>query len=280
MGELSHNSGLLTRYLLGDLLPDQQDSLEEKFFTENDLFLELLDAKDQLISNYLDDRLSAADHERFERHFLTLPDRRREVELAHFFRAQLAERPLTFPATQAERVRTWWQELLYALRANRGVAGAATAALLAIAVAGVWFATRPYPEPAPDPGAYSATVPAGTDIITLELVPGSSRSPDEVPKAVKGASTRAVKLKLAAGKMAFSNYRARLQRVEERVVDVLANNALSWEQTTAEDRVVTWEIPADKLPNGDYLVKLQGVNADQSTESIGTYQFKVREESR
>jgi len=278
MGEFSYDSGLLKRYLLGGLPPDQQDSIEEKFFTENDLFIELLDAEDQLIGDYLSGRLSAADRARFERHFLTLPDRRSEVELASLFRDTNTEQLMTEPVTPHDRARDWLSQLLGALRDKLVLTGAATAALLLVAGAGVWLATRQYLKPSPDRGAAGITAPARSAVITLELSPGRPRSTGEAPKTVKTSRARAIELKLAAGQTAFSNYRGRLQRLEEEAIEVLTNDALKWEQTSIGDRVVTWEIPADKLLSGDYQVKLEGVNSDYSSESIGAYHFKVVEE--
>jgi hypothetical protein len=278
MGELSYDSGLLKRYLLGALPPDQQDSVEEKFFTENDLFIELLDAEDQLIGDYLSGRLSAADHTRFERHYLTLPDRRSEVEFAGLFRETDIERLLTEPATPYDRARDWLRHLIVALRANLPLTGAATAALVLVAGVGVWLATRQYLEQPADRGGAGVTAPDRSAVITLELSPGRPRSTGETPKAVKGARARAIELKLAAGPAEFSNYRGKLQRLEEEAVEVWTSDALKWEQTSIGDRVVTWEIPTDKLSSGDYQVKLEGVYADDSSESIGAYHFKVIEE--
>src|SRR5262245_53902627 len=153
MGEISYDSGLLTRYLLGDLSPAQQDSLEEKFFTENDLFIELLDAEDQLIGDYLDGRLSTDDRERFERRFLTLPELRSEVEIARHIRAERSAQVITEPATPSGRALAWPQKLINALRANMVLAGATATALIAITFTGVWLATRQGPESAPDLGA-------------------------------------------------------------------------------------------------------------------------------
>jgi anti-sigma factor RsiW len=278
MGELSNGPNLLTRYLLGDLSPTQQDSLEEKFFTENDLFIELLDARDQLISNYLGDRLSAADRELFERHFLTSPDCRSEVELAHFFRAKLTNQTLTEPVAPDNHAGDWWRSWLITLRANLASAGAATAVLVLVAIAGVWLASQTYLEQATNRGTPDDIAPVRLTIFTLELSPGRLRSTSDVPKAVKSAQTRAIALKLAAGATAFSHYRARLQRVEEEAVEVLVSNTLTWEQTNIRDRVIIWEIPTNKLSSGDYQIKLEGVTADNSSESIGTYYFRLVEE--
>ncbi len=274
MNELSYNSDLLKRYLLGRLPPDQQDSVEEKFFTENDLFIELLDAEDQLICDYLSDRLSAVDRERFERRFLTLPDRRNEVELARLFRAGNIEQPSIEPATMRASAPDRPRQLFAALRANLALTGASAAALILIAVAGLWLVSRQSTEL----GDYGVTAPERSAVITLELAPVLDRSEGATPRVVKTARARAIGLKLAAGPTAFLNYRGSLQRLEVEAVEVMTSDALKWEQSNSGDRIVTWEISTDKLLSGNYQVKLEGVNADYSIEGIGAYHFKVVEE--
>src|SRR5262245_56718170 len=195
MSELSNDSALSQRYLLGDLPTAQQDSLEEKFFMEDDFFIKVLDAEDQLISDYLSSRLSAADRSLFERHFLALPDRRRDVELARLFRAKNTERPMTETAAPRDRTRQKWRELFDALRANLALTAVA-AALIVVFITGVWFMVRPYTHVPPDHGASETATLGKSAIISLELSPGRLRSQGEVAKVVKAAETRTIELKL------------------------------------------------------------------------------------
>src|SRR5262249_14461989 len=131
MEELSHNSALLTRYLLGELPQAERESFEEKFFSDNDLFVELLDAKDQLISDYLGRRLSPGDLKRVEQRFLSLPERRREFELVHFLQQSSAGLQSNEQLEAERKTHSWWQTILNLLRNHQPlVALTATAILL------------------------------------------------------------------------------------------------------------------------------------------------------
>src|SRR5215470_10491503 len=111
MNEISYNSTLLTRYLLGDLPPAEKDQLEENYFVDDDLFVELLDAKDQLISDYLGGQLSPGDRERFERRFLTMPGCQSEVELVGFLQPSLMRRSLTRQPASSGQPHNWRQAI-------------------------------------------------------------------------------------------------------------------------------------------------------------------------
>ena len=69
----------LRAYLLGVLPPERQDSIEERFFADKELHLQLQATGDDLIHAYLAGELSPADRERFETHFLASPRRRERL---------------------------------------------------------------------------------------------------------------------------------------------------------------------------------------------------------
>ena len=141
MSEMSYNSTLLTRYLLGDLSSAEKDRLEENYFVDDDLFVELLDAKDQLISDYLGGQLSPRDRERFERCFSTMPGCQRELEMAALLQPSLMWRSLAARPATSGRPRNWRQAIFDALRMRRPLAGLA-AALLIVVTTAIWSAVR------------------------------------------------------------------------------------------------------------------------------------------
>lgn len=276
MGELTNNFNSLTRYLLGELPPAQRDSLEEQFFTENDLFIQLLEAKERLINSYLSGLLPANDRERFESHFLNLPGHRHEVELALFFRTQLNSESSKKPLADPTQTQDWWPELLKTLRANWWLTASTATVFLVIFLTGVWLTARLFRAQVTPTSVNTTTVTSAS--LTLELWPGRLRSTVGRSDAVKVAGMRAIELKLVAGTSAFLSYRAKLERIEQEAVTITTSDPLKWEQTATGMKVISWVISTDKLPTGDYQVKLEGNNADASTESIGTYHFKVIEE--
>src|SRR5262245_20440297 len=177
MSEMSYNSTLLTRYLLGDLPQAEKDRLEENYFVDDDLFVELLDAKDQLISDYMDGQLSPGDRERFERRILTMPGCQSEVVLARFLPPSLMRRSLTREQKSSVQPRNWRQSIFDALRPSHPLAGLAATALLIVGAAAIWSVIRiPTDEGPPSVGQTSSPTPAGPAIVSLTLVPGRFRA--------------------------------------------------------------------------------------------------------
>src|SRR5215204_7384299 len=69
--------------LLGKLAgKDQREKVEERLLTDDEYFEGLEIVKDELIDHYVVGALTNAERERFEQHFLTTRDRRRNLRLA------------------------------------------------------------------------------------------------------------------------------------------------------------------------------------------------------
>lgn len=67
-------------YLLGELDEGERDRVEERYQADDDFYLRLRVAEDELIDSYVAGELAGADRERFERAYLTNPSRLRRVE--------------------------------------------------------------------------------------------------------------------------------------------------------------------------------------------------------
>jgi hypothetical protein len=276
MSEMSDNYTLLTRYLLGDLPPAEKDRLEENYFVDDDLFVELLDAKDQLISDYLGGQLSLGDRERFERRFMTVPGCQSEVELAGFLQPSVMRRPLTRPQKSRGQPRNWRQTIFDALRPRQPLAGLAATALLIVGAAAIWSAIRiSSDEGRTKVGQTSSPTPAGPAIVSLTLMPGRFRAEGVGPKAVVGLGTQVIELRLEAGTENYLSYRASLRTDDNENAEILTDSSLKAEVGADGRRTVIWKAPASGL-FGDYQVKLSGVGANNSLSNIGAYYFKVR----
>jgi hypothetical protein len=256
---------MLTRYWLGDLPPAEKDQLEENYFVDDDLFVELLDAKDQLISDYLGGQLSPGDRERFERRFLTMPGCQCEVELVGFLQPSLMRRSLTRQTASSGQPHNWRQAIFDALRVRQPLAGLAAAFLLIVVAAGILSTTL----------FLSREGRTGQAIVSLTLKPGRIRAGGVDPKAVVGPETQVIELRLEAGTENYLSYRASLQTVDNENAEVLTDSSLKAEISADGRRTVIWKAPASGL-FGDYQVKLRGVGADNSLSNIVTYYFKVR----
>jgi len=274
MEGLYYNSTMLTRYLLGELSQAERDRFEENFFSDSDLFIELLDAKDQLISDYLNGRLSPGDRGRFEQRFLTLPECRREVELAQLLTQPAARRHLNQQSEPSGEPPPWWQPVFHALRAHQLVAGLAAAALLVIGLFSFWWVKQPSPERAQP--SVASPIQSGPAVISSTLKPGFRRSEGAMPTVKIDSGTQVVELRLETAAENYPGYRASLRKEHEPTVEFAADE-LRAETIEGGKQGVIVRVPASKLSVNDYQITLEGIGTDNSPTAVGTYHFWVRE---
>jgi hypothetical protein len=78
----ANEEALLDRYLLGKAAEEEQARIEERFFSDDAYFEELCAAEDGLIDDYVCNRLSRGDRERFELRLKTSREWQAQVEVS------------------------------------------------------------------------------------------------------------------------------------------------------------------------------------------------------
>src|SRR5436305_7457558 len=78
----TENSKELRQYLLGDLTGEARQRVEQRLLTEPDFLEEPLLGEEELVDDYVGDGLSGDERLKFERHFLSTPERRRQLGFA------------------------------------------------------------------------------------------------------------------------------------------------------------------------------------------------------
>jgi len=104
----------MVNYLLGELLEEEQLRLEERFFTDDETYQQVLALEDELMYDYAAGGLSPEQRLKFERRFLNSPQSRRKAELAGAVLDKAAEawaRSAPAPALATEERRSLWQSL-------------------------------------------------------------------------------------------------------------------------------------------------------------------------
>lgn len=138
VAQVLNNEEMMVRYLLGELSEEEQSRLEDEYFARDDFFEQLLVIEDDLIDAYLRGELSANRRAQFEKHFLSLPQRRERVGFASELLRPVAQTSAsTHPATVNERTLSWWQSMFPLPRFSLAVAAVL---LVAVALASIWFA--------------------------------------------------------------------------------------------------------------------------------------------
>ena len=272
MKSTAEEQNAVQQYLLGLLPPEQQPALEERLLTDEAFFNELLIAEDELIDHYLSGRVSGAERESFESHFLLPPERRKKLRFARALRrcvaakgALDAEGVAEAPEEVREAPRPFERRptFLSTLRARSPAltfSMAAAALLILLVGSWVWMSgTWPRREP--------------RRILAVTLSPGLAREGGgEVTKVKVGADSDEVQLRLRLEGEEYKSYSAALLSAEGSTV--LTGEGLSPEPSDG-GKAVVFHAPPGALPPGDYQLKLTGVNADGTSERVGSYPFRV-----
>jgi hypothetical protein len=76
---------LLIRYLLGDLIEEEQEKIEERYASDDNFYFKLLAIEDELIDSFVLGQISPDDRARFEQVYLSNPHRLKKVESNKIF---------------------------------------------------------------------------------------------------------------------------------------------------------------------------------------------------
>ena len=97
-------------YLLG-LLPEAElAQVEQTLITDGDCYEQVLMAEGDLIDNYLRGRLSSAERQRFDEHFLLTPERQEQFRFMQILHGYVDRTPQV--QGQQPSVKSWWERLL------------------------------------------------------------------------------------------------------------------------------------------------------------------------
>lgn len=160
---------LLKRFLLGELSEGERGELEERLFADPAYFKQFRAAEDELTDEYLYGDLDADERERFESFFLTTPERRESFRVAKALKQYIAknadEAALSGAATltdtaapsgtharaEAAHVPRPEKRSFFDFLRVPALRSSLAAAVLIVAVGGLWFLVRTSLRERPDP---------------------------------------------------------------------------------------------------------------------------------
>jgi hypothetical protein len=82
---MSAPNGLMQRYLAGQLSEEEKTSFEERYFTDDEVFEELVSLENDLVDDYVTGRLSGRDRQLLESEFLRNPHAAANLQFAREF---------------------------------------------------------------------------------------------------------------------------------------------------------------------------------------------------
>jgi preprotein translocase subunit YajC len=292
---------IATRYLLGELSEQEQAALEERYFSDPDVFNEVLKIESELVDAYARGQLSTEMRERFEHSYLKHPARRQRVEFARALTTRIDEREgsVTRPEQSALHI-SWKQRLLAIVGGQRPALRFAMALIiLAIALAGVWIfvnrgsrqqqreaqiQTAPQqPTQAPKqqvqeeraaqiPPATSQPSPNST--VSLALTVGGVRSADgsATPTLVIPHDTTRAQILLDLKDDSYPRYRVSLRKIGG--PEIFTQTNIRPRSTKAGARFV-FRVPANQLTGGDYVLTLGGITPTGEVDDLNKSLFRI-----
>src|ERR1043165_9756269 len=134
---------LIRRYLLGDLHEKQQDAIEERLLTDEELHSQLLEVQDDLIDDYVSGVLPEGECKLFQRNFLLTPERLHKLRLSqallHFAEVNVANSQMIPKGLVST---TPWQKPWQFLQQHRRAMAISVAIILLFAGYGGWSIYR------------------------------------------------------------------------------------------------------------------------------------------
>lgn len=298
---------LLRRYLLGQLPEAEQAALESQYFANPERLEEVWDVENQLVDDYVRERLAHSERPQFEQHYLASPRHRARVALAR----QLlnATEETAAQAAEAARQPARWANFWALLYGPQLAWGMALAVLLVLFIGGIKLLrerAQLRAQPAASQNTHlqrerelaaqlaaaqtqneqraaalaeherlrqAAPVPSTTaqapapKIFAFVLSAGLLRGSDNSQLLAIPPGTSQVELRLRLESSDYPTYQIQLRTVEG--ADVLRRRQL---KPRAGQLAVA--LPANKLRAGDYLLTLTGLAA-AGTEEVNRYFFRV-----
>ena len=308
---MSESEQTIRRYLLGELSESEQSALEERYFTDPQIFNEVLKTESELVDGYVRGQLANEVRERFEQSYMAHPARSERVKFAAALTTRLDQKKEPVTGEQLTSAVSWWQRLLALPGGQRPTLRFSVAlATLLIMLGGVWLlvesrrrqqselartqAAREAQEererlaqPTPDeakrvertPQQISQPTPTPTldsapHSVSLALIVGGMRGGDntKIPTLVILPGTTQARLLLNLKENNYSSYRASLQTIAG--VEIFSQtNVKPGRAKTGASFVFT--VPAHKFANGDYVLTLRGIDPDGEVDDLSKSLFRV-----
>lgn len=262
-------------YLLGQASPEDSSWLEEELLTDSDLLQQLLIAEDELIDQYLSEKLTQPERQRFETHFLPAPERRRKLRFGRALRKYMdlvgisesleghAAEYLPDEKPDVAKPPPKRGPLAFLPFSNPILSYSLAAVVVLIIFAFSWLALQNLRTPSRNPG----------NVLAVALEPGLNRDSGQIKKFTIPNNSDVVRFQLALSDDQYQSYETVLQ---DDVGQVLITKRDLKRQSDGRHSALIVDIPATLLRPGDYRIKLSGLTANGNPEDLGTYSFRVQ----
>ena len=281
MKEEGSTDALLREFVLGKVNEEERERIEGLFLTDSQARERVLAAEQDLIEDYLEDTLIAADKELFLARYGQTPAQQRQLGINKSIKDwALKESASTHTASAKVSVWSWLRESFRLKPAF--VIPIVVTAMIVIAVAAVWLSSRREQQDrnrAIEQELVQLNTPANLresppNMSSFDLSPVTVRSVEQETEIKKTAQTEIVELRLpwTQGER-YSSYRAELRRVAGAELFTIPNVQAEHDGVYR----IRMRLPASSLRRGHYSVRLTSITPDGSAGLTEEYTFAVSE---
>lgn len=283
MKEEAATDAVLRQFLLGRVEDEERQRIESLFLTDPLMKDAVVAAEQELIDDYVEDRLPPADLDAFLSLYGDTAVQRRKLRIAKSIQEWAVDQAKTSPVTQVSSL-SGWQRLREQLRVKPILLiPLAVAATAAIVLAIVWVNSRTnernreylaMQQELAQLNSPSSLREAPPNMPRLVLKPGSVRSVETESVLTKRADTSVAELRLLwMQRDDYQTYEATLRRPGDDRPHNIPNLTVDKE----EGKVIRVRLPTHLLIRGDYQIEVTGVSADRTSSASEVYRFTVSE---
>jgi len=279
MKEEGFTDALLREFLLGKVNEEERERIENLFLTDTQARERVLAAEQDLIEDYLEDSLTAADEELFLSRYGQTSTQQRQLRINKSIKKwALSESGSTHAVPVKISV---WTHLRGRLRLKPAlIIPIAATALIAVVVAAVWLSTRREQQNrllAIEHAMAQLNAPESLREVppymrSLDLSPVTVRSSEQQTEINTRDQPRIVELRLPWIKNErYSTYQAEVRRMRGDESFPISN----LQAESDGEYVIRIRLPVQMLRRGQYQVHLAGILPDGSAGLSEEYQFTI-----
>jgi len=298
-----------TRYLLGELPEQEQAAFEKRYFSDSQVFNQVLQVESELVDAYARGQLPSEMRERFEQFYLAHPSRRERVKFATALTDRIDQREESSTRVEQPALHiSWWQRLLTSFGGQRPrlrLSMALATVLIILAAAWIFVTSRrqhqqreaaqvqsqqdnqerrnqeqtaqqqpqrqpqQIPQLSPSPTT-NFTRPIAFVTLTAGGVRGTGNS--ETPTLVTSHDTAQAQILLKLKDDSYPHYRVSLQKIGGAEIFTQANIR---PRNTKAGASFVFTVAVSQLSSGDYALTLIGISPSGELDNLSKSLFRV-----
>ena len=284
MKDFEQEQLLIRKYLLGELVEEQQEQLEQRVITDLDYKEEVLITEEELLEDFVNGTLSSQERALFLKRYSSSPAQLRKVQIANALSKYGNSQPIAPQSGPSET--SWTKSLLKFFYKTDRFRRFSLATLALLLVAGsclraYWWLSRDeramYARLLQTNGPESQVLqPDETGVVSVTLPSLLLRGTGETKTVTITKQTETVQFRLAAPSEGAQLFQATLK--DRAGAEVFSLEDLQ-PRSLGQLPVLVLQIPAKMLRGQDYQLEIYVKNPDGTYGSPSTYFFQVREAS-